>query len=189
MRSLPCRKRILSRYSATVIPLAAADFCTVFINFSSGLLSLKPNCLTNLSASISTAINAIWDRSDFSKARRNDLAMRSIYQLIFAVVLYKGMRPNEYKAATREGQFIVANNSKRKNGKIELKRISINPMLKPYRENVTDLSFVRLEAMCMKILQVDISPKIISFILSANFSKRPLSISVKQSLRYFGIDK
>ena len=50
------------------------------------------------------------------------------YQLMFAVGLYTGMRPNEYKTAIIEDNFIVANNSKRKNGKVELKRISINPM-------------------------------------------------------------
>ena len=37
------------------------------------------------------------------------------YQLMFAVGLYTGMRPNEYKTAIIEGEFIVANNSKRNN--------------------------------------------------------------------------
>ncbi len=73
------------------------------------------------------------------------------YQLMFAVGLYTGMRPNEYKTAKIEGEFIVANNSKRKNGKVELKRIPINPMLKPYLENIADLSFVRLEQMRNKL--------------------------------------
>ncbi len=76
------------------------------------------------------------------------------YKLMFAVGLYTGMRPNEYKTAKIEGEFIVANNSKRKNGRVELKRIPINPMLKPYLENVTDLSFVRLEAMRMKLKEI-----------------------------------
>lgn len=76
------------------------------------------------------------------------------YQLMFAVGLYTGMRPNEYKTAKIEGDFIVANNSKRKNGKVELKRIPINPMLKPYLKNVTDLTFVRPEAMRMKLKEI-----------------------------------
>ena len=63
---------------------------------------------------------------------------------MFAVGLYTGMRPNEYKTAKLEGNFIVANNSKRKNGKVELKLIPINPMLKPNLEGVTDLTLVRL---------------------------------------------
>ena len=76
------------------------------------------------------------------------------YQLMFAVGLYTGLRPNEYKTAIIEGDFIVANNSKRKNGKVELKRIPINPMLKPYLGGVTDIKFVRLEAMRMKLKQI-----------------------------------
>ena len=53
------------------------------------------------------------------------------YQQMFAVGLYTGMRPNEYFTAKVEGNFIVANNSKRKNGKVELKKIPITPMLAP----------------------------------------------------------
>lgn len=49
-----------------------------------------------------------------------------------ALGLYTGMRPNEYKTAKIEGKFIIAVNSKRKNGKIEYKRIPITKMLKPY---------------------------------------------------------
>ena len=49
-----------------------------------------------------------------------------------ALGLYTGMRPNEYKTAKIEGKFIVAVNSKRKNGKVEYKRIPITKMLKPY---------------------------------------------------------
>ena len=76
------------------------------------------------------------------------------YQLMFAVGLYTGMRPNEYKTAKIEGEFIVANNSKRKNGKVELKKIPITPMLKPYLNGITELHFVRLEQMRNKIKTV-----------------------------------
>lgn len=67
------------------------------------------------------------------------------YQLMFAVALYTGLRPNEYKTARVESDFIVANNSKRKNGKVELKKIPITPMLKPYLSYVPALKFTRLE--------------------------------------------
>lgn len=67
------------------------------------------------------------------------------YQQMFAVGLYTGLRPNEYKTAIIEENFIVANNSKRKNGKVELKKIPITPMLKPYLEGTTELYFTRLE--------------------------------------------
>lgn len=67
------------------------------------------------------------------------------YQQMFAVGLYTGMRPNEYYTAKVEGDFIVANNSKRKNGKTELKKIPITPMLAPYVKNGDELKFYRLE--------------------------------------------
>lgn len=76
------------------------------------------------------------------------------YQLMFAVGLYTGMRPNEYKTAIIEGNFIVANNSKRKDGKKELKKIPISPKLKPYLYGVTELSFVRLEQMRNKLKNI-----------------------------------
>lgn len=69
----------------------------------------------------------------------------SPYQLMFAVALYTGLRPNEYKTAHIESNFIVANNSKRKNGKVEAKKIPITPMLKPYLNGVSGLYFTRLE--------------------------------------------
>ena len=67
------------------------------------------------------------------------------YQLMFAIGLYTGLRPNEYKTAYIDGDFIVANNSKRKNGKVESKKIPITPMLAPYLEGVKELHFTRLE--------------------------------------------
>ena len=67
------------------------------------------------------------------------------YQQMFAVALYTGLRPNEYKTAYIENGFIVANNSKRKNGKTELKKIPITPMLAPYVKEGDELKFYRLE--------------------------------------------
>lgn len=63
------------------------------------------------------------------------------YQLMFAIALYTGLRPNEYYNAKIDGEFITAINSKRKNGKVEYKKIPITPMLAPYVENVTELKF------------------------------------------------
>lgn len=63
------------------------------------------------------------------------------YQLLFAVALYTGLRPNEYRSARIVGAFIVAVNSKRKNKKTEFKKIPICPMLRPYLSGVTEFSF------------------------------------------------
>lgn len=69
------------------------------------------------------------------------------YQLMFAVALYTGLRPNEYRTARLEGQFIVAVNSKRKNKKVEYKKIPITPMLQPYIKGVEELQFYIPEVM------------------------------------------
>lgn len=69
------------------------------------------------------------------------------YLIPFAVALYTGMRPNEYKTARIEGNFIIAVNSKRKTKKVEYKRIAISPMLKPYLEGVSELNFPYVESM------------------------------------------
>lgn len=68
-------------------------------------------------------------------------------QLMFAIGLYTGMRPNEYETATLEGDFITAINSKRKNGKVEYKKIPVTPMLKPYLIGVDKLEFSSLRIM------------------------------------------
>ncbi len=76
------------------------------------------------------------------------------YQLLFAVALYTGLRPNEYKTARIEGKFIVAVNSKRKSKTVEYKKIPITPMLRPYLENVTEFKFPRVEYMRDKINEI-----------------------------------
>lgn len=69
------------------------------------------------------------------------------YQVLFAVALYTGLRPNEFKTAQIEGNFIVAVNSKRKTKTVEYKKIPITPMLRPYVKNVTALSFPGVQYM------------------------------------------
>lgn len=63
----------------------------------------------------------------------------TVYQTIFAVALYCGLRPNEYKTAVIVDGVIEANNSKRKNGKVETKRIPITPKLAPFLEGITEI--------------------------------------------------
>lgn len=70
------------------------------------------------------------------------------YQLMFAVILYAGLRPNEYKSVRIESDFIIAVNSKRKNKRIEYKRIPISPMLRPFVENVSEIKFYSI--MCLR---------------------------------------
>ena len=56
----------------------------------------------------------------------------SQYLTAFMIRLYCGLRPNELKTATIQDNFIIAQNSKRKNKKVEYKRIPIIKALKPY---------------------------------------------------------
>jgi hypothetical protein len=68
-------------------------------------------------------------------------------QIVFAVLLYTGLRPGEYSSAIIQGQFIVAKNSKRKNGKVEYKKIPISPMLRPYLIGINTLPQVNLKTL------------------------------------------
>jgi integrase len=68
-------------------------------------------------------------------------------ELMFAIGLYTGMRPNEYETARIEGNFIVAINSKRKNGKVEYKKIPVTPMLQPYLTGVDEIKFSSLRVL------------------------------------------
>ena len=63
------------------------------------------------------------------------------YEPLFALALYTGLRPNEYKTAKIENKFIIAMNSKRKNKKVEYKRIPITKMLAPYLKNIMQFDF------------------------------------------------
>ena len=88
--------------------------------------------------------------SDLEERKLLEETAGTPYQLMFAVGLYTGMRPNEYKTARIEGAFIVAKNSKRKNRKTEYKRIPISPMLAPYLVGITELTFCRVETLRKK---------------------------------------
>ena len=72
-------------------------------------------------------------------------------RLMFAVALYTGMRPNEYETAKIDGKFIVCKNSKRKNGKVEYKKIPISPMLEPFLKNVSELKIYKAYTMREKL--------------------------------------
>lgn len=77
------------------------------------------------------------------------------YQVMFAVALYTGVRPNEYKTVRIEGKFIVARNSKQKDGKEHFKRIPVCPMLAPYiSEDVAQISFAHVDTLAQQLKNV-----------------------------------
>lgn len=84
---------------------------------------------------LSTVVHSQHEREHgkaLTKAQEAILAASaSPYRLPLLIALYTGMRPNEYATLRREGDMLIAKNSKRKNGRVEYKRIPINPMLRP----------------------------------------------------------
>lgn len=77
----------------------------------------------------------------------------SKYAPVFITALYTGMRPNEYAHAEYKDGFIITINSKRKNGKIEYKKIPISPMLEPYVNDVFIQMFNALKASPLNTLR------------------------------------
>lgn len=68
--------------------------------------------------------------------------VKKCYRSCFAIALYTGLRPNEYKTAVIDGKFIKAVNSKRhNNGKVVYKRIPISPMLRPHLDGAEKIVF------------------------------------------------
>ena len=75
------------------------------------------------------------------------IASDSPHRLQLITALYTWLRPNEYFTLRREGAMLIARNSKRKGGKIEYKRIPINPMLAPHIGDQTQFDFCILQTL------------------------------------------
>lgn len=76
------------------------------------------------------------------------------YQTMFAVILYTGLRPNEYKTAHIDGDFITAVNSKQKDRRVHFKKIPVSPMLRPYLDGVTELHFYSVDCIMEKFHKI-----------------------------------
>lgn len=76
------------------------------------------------------------------------------YFIAVVIALYTGLRPNELQTAKIESGFIVAVNSKRKNRKIEYKKIPISPMLAPYLEGIKELKFPSYNRLRLKVSEI-----------------------------------
>lgn len=100
------------------------------------------------------------------------------FQMQFALVLYTGLRPNEYATATIDGDFIKAVNSKRKGNKTAFKRIPISPMLRPYLDDITDLQLAST-IMLMKRLK-KVLPKNSLYDMRTTFQTRCTECGVSE---------
>lgn len=76
------------------------------------------------------------------------------YFIAVVISLYTGLRPNELQTAKIENGFIIAVNSKRKNRKIEYKKIPISPMLLPYLEGIKELKFPSYNRLRLKVSEI-----------------------------------
>lgn len=85
------------------------------------------------------------------------------FQLMFALALYTGLRPNEYETARIDGDFIVAVNSKRKTKNVEYKKIPIIAPLRPYLEGVEDFRIYVLNRLREKLHTVFPEHKLYDF--------------------------
>lgn len=86
---------------------------------------------------------------------RLNLPEYSEYKRTFLILLFFGLRPCELEDARFEGNFLIARNAKRKNGKIEYKKIPVcrqarelldltAPVLCPHRTDVLNRIFKRI---------------------------------------------
>lgn len=101
------------------------------------------------------------------------------YQLMFAIALYAGLRPNEYKTVEIHGNMLIANNSKRRNGEKATKRIPIIKMLQPYLENVQQVKWVTVQHMRDKFNSI--LPNHILYDLRTTFYTHCVTCGVAQS--------
>ena len=103
------------------------------------------------------------------------------YHLLFAIALYTGLRPNEYKTARIQNGFIVAVNSKQKNGKLKYKKIPVIPMLEPYLKGVTQFEFPGERYMRKKLHEI--FPDKVLYVLRITFNTRCVECGVADVAR------
>lgn len=85
--------------------------------------------------------------------RFRDALIGSECETALMISLYTGLRPNELRSIRIEDNIIIAINSKRKNRKVEYKRIPISTMLAPYlRSDITIPSYEKLRLKVKEIL-------------------------------------
>ena len=103
------------------------------------------------------------------------------YQLLFAIALYTGLRPNEYKTARLQEGFIIAVNSKQKNGKLKYKKIPVTPMLEPYLKGVNQFKFPGEKYMRKKLHEI--FPDKVLYVLRITFNTRCVECGVADVAR------
>lgn len=97
------------------------------------------------------------------------------------LMLYAGLRPCECHTARIDGDFIIANNAKRKQGKKEEKFIPITPMMRPYLPLLTEIEDIKIKSLQMWFLDLPI--KVHAYLCRHTFNTRLFACGISQEYR------
>ncbi len=98
---------------------------------ASGIITHNPMLLIPFKKAERNSRRALTEEEVKKMIDRLNLPEYSDYKRTFLILLFFGLRPCELEDARFEGNFLIARNAKRKNGKIEYKKI---PICKQARE-------------------------------------------------------
>ena len=122
---------------------------------ASGVISHNPMLLIPFKKAERNNRRALTNEEVRKMIERLELPEFKTYKRTFLILLFFGLRPCELADARFEGNFLVARNAKRKNGKIEYKKIPVCPQARemldltapvgfPHRTDVLNRIFKRI---------------------------------------------
>ncbi len=120
-----------------------------------GIIAHNPVALIQFKKADRNARRALTKEEQQLLLNRLSLPEYAAYRTPFLVMLYFGLRPCELEDAHFEGNFLIARNAKRKNGKIEYKKIPVpkqarekldltDKVINPHRTDVLNRIFKRI---------------------------------------------
>ena len=133
---LDCQKVLDALIASKKLKTADEIYCLLSIIFKTAIKHgvLKSNPLDVVVHTMHERKHGIAFTPEEELRLKTEFA-KTPYLSFIMFALFTGLRPNEYKTARIEGDFIVAVNSKRKHKRIEYKKIPIISALKPYVAN------------------------------------------------------
>ncbi len=121
----------------------------------SGIMTYNPVTLIPFKKAERNERRALTKDEQATLLQRLSVPEYAPYKRIFLIMLYFGLRPCELSDARFEGDFLIARNAKRKNGKIEYKKIPVpkqarekldlnDAIVNPHRTDVLNRIFKRI---------------------------------------------
>ncbi|MBQ9113870.1 MAG: tyrosine-type recombinase/integrase family protein [Clostridia bacterium] len=121
----------------------------------SGIMTYNPVTLIPFKKAERNERRALTKDEQTTLLQRLSVPEYAPYKLIFLIMLYFGLRPCELSDARFDGDFLIARNAKRKNGKIEYKKIPVpkqarekldlnDVIVNPHRTDVLNRIFKRI---------------------------------------------